>query len=294
MTLSMTGFGKAAATEAGCSVSVEIRSVNHRYFTLKCRLPAGLSATEAKLSGIIRRKIGRGTVDLAIRLVMDEPTLSWVINEKLLRKYSSAALGISKMKGVRGSDLPVEALLALPGVVESREETQLSAGVIRAVTRTVEEAVARLNRMRESEGKRLESFIKKQRRIVEKQIDKIDRRAPAVVKDHALRVRKRVETLLNGQKLDPSDPALQREVAFLADRCDITEEIDRLRSHLTHFDETIEKDGAMGRSLDFIIQEMGREINTIGAKASDAAISQHVVMVKAELEKIREQVQNIE
>jgi len=290
----MTGFGKAAATESGCSVTVEIRSVNHRYFSLKCRLPPALSSIESKLSGIVRKEIDRGSVELFVKLAMERPAVSWEINEKLLRSYSKAAAGISKIKGVRGGDMPVEALLALPGVVESREETEPPASVVRAASRTLQEALARLNRMRETEGKRLESFIMKQRRKVEKEIGKISRRTPAVVKEHAERLRKRVDGLLNGQSLDPSDPALQREVAFLADRCDITEEIDRLKSHLSHFDEMMAKKDAKGRSLDFIIQEMGREINTIGAKASDAAISQSVVTVKAELEKIREQVQNIE
>jgi uncharacterized protein (TIGR00255 family) len=158
----------------------------------------------------------------------------------------------------------------------------------------VEKAVDKLAEARAAEGRRLATGLCRRRQVLEETTKKIARRTPIAGREQIQRLKKRVGELLNGQRLERGDPTLQREIAFLADRSDITEELDRLQSHLKHFDATLKSSGPTGRSLDFLIQEMGRELNTIGAKASDAAISQHVVKAKAELEKIREQIQNIE
>lgn len=293
-TRSMTGFGSASQSGADCAVTVEARSVNNRYLAIKTRLPSTLASLEGRIEGIVKQAAARGTVDVMVKLDLKGAAVSWSINEKRLKEYVKAAGRLSRIKGVRSSELAPETILGLPGVVESHEKRTVPPKVVRAVVATVEKAIAALARARAAEGGRLATAITKRLKLLEGIIDRIARRAPAARKENVKRLRKRVEELLNGQKLKPDDPALQREVAFLADRSDITEELDRLKSHLAQFDATIRSAGSVGRTLDFLIQEMSREINTIGAKASDASVSQHVVRAKAELEKIREQVQNIE
>jgi len=291
---SMTGFGSAAFNSAECVVSVEVRSVNNRYLALKTRLPGFLSPIESTIDGIVRQNVARGTVDLFVRLDMKNSDVIWMINEKLLDDYARTARRLAGKRGVRSEEPAPEALMALPGVIESREKRTVPPKIAKIVAETVEKAVTRLARARTAEGRRLAAAIKKRRDILETVIGTIVQRAPAARASHVERLRKRVADLLDGQKLKDDDPSLQREIAFLAERSDITEELDRLNSHLKQFDAILKGGGGVGRSLDFLIQEMGREINTVGAKASDAQISQHVVMAKAELEKIREQVQNIE
>jgi uncharacterized protein (TIGR00255 family) len=291
---SMTGFGSASINSPECAVSVEVRSVNNRYLSLKARLPGLLSSLESRIDEIVRRKVTRGTVDLFVRLDMKNSDVVWRINEKLLDDYARSARRLARKRGVRSGELAPEALMALPGVIESREKRTVPPKVMKIVAETVEKAVDKLARTRAAEGKRLAAAISKRRRLLGTVVGKIARRAPVARAGNVERVRKRVEDLLDGQKLEAGDPTLQREIAFLADRNDITEELDRLQSHLKQFDATLAAGGGVGRALDFLIQEMGREINTVGAKASDALISQHVVDAKAELEKIREQVQNIE
>jgi len=291
---SMTGFGSASLNGPECAVSVEVRSVNNRYLSLKARLPGLLSSLESKVDEIVRQNVARGTVDLFVRLDMKNSDVVWRINEKLLDDYTRTARRLAAKRGVRSEEPAPEALMALPGVIESSEKKAVPPKIARIVAETVEKAVTRLARARAAEGRRLAAAIGKRRRLLEGVIEKITRLAPVARAGSVERVRKRVEDLLEGQKLKAEDPTLQREIAFLAERSDITEELDRLQSHLKQFDATLKAGGGVGRALDFLIQEMGREINTVGAKASDAQISQHVVEAKAELEKIREQVQNIE
>jgi uncharacterized protein (TIGR00255 family) len=291
---SMTGFGSASFNSPECVVSVEVRSVNNRYLALKARLPGLLSALESKVDEIVRQSLSRGTVDLFVRFDMKNSDTVWRINAKLLDDYARSARRLAGKRGVRDQEPSPEALMALPGVIESREKRTIPPKITRIVAETVEKAVARLARARSAEGRRLAAAIRKRRGLLEAAVGRIARRAPVARASNVKRLKKRVADLLDGQKLKSDDPALQREIAFLAERSDITEELDRLQSHLKQFDATLKAGGTVGRSLDFLIQEMGREVNTVGAKASDAQISQQVVKAKAELEKIREQVQNIE
>ncbi len=300
MVVSMTGFGKAVRDEKNCFVSVEIRSVNNRHLNLKNHLPSFLSSLESKINDIIRKKVTRGTIDVFVKVDLKKPASTLRINEQAIKGYIAAAAAISKMTGSGDEKPAADALLSLPGVVELKEEKETSTTVNRAVIRAVEKALHGLSSTRAAEGRRLAVVIRQRRASLGRKINRIKKRTPLAHRQHVKRLKKRVGDLLERQALKRDDPALMREIAFLAERSDITEELDRLASHLKHFDSTMKSEAAagpeaaVGRPLDFIIQEMGREINTIGAKASDARISHHVVSTKAELEKIREQVQNIE
>jgi len=291
---SMTGFGTAAVTTPRGTVVVEIRSVNNKYMTLKNRLPNLLTNLESKIETIVRQRVTRGTVELFLRLDLQETTVTWSINEKLLKEYTKSAIKLGKQKGIDPAQPRAESLLNLPGVIESHESRKAPPQLERQALDTVSQAVENLLEARSAEGGRLAAIVLKRRQILEKSVERVAKRAPLAHRNNILRLKRRVVELLEGQKLASGDPTLQREIAFMADRSDITEELDRLRSHLKHFDKILESGGPMGRPLDFLIQEMGRELNTIGAKASDAQVSQHVVKAKAEMEKIREQVQNIE
>ena len=294
MTHSMTGFGKAAWKDAACDISVEVRAVNHRYLTVKCRLPAVLAEAEGRFQEILRRRIRRGSVDLSVRLETAKPLVTWQVNESALQSYLGAAARLSRLEGIRGGELSLESALALPGVIESRECREIPAAIVRAARRAVEDAVERLDAMRAAEGRRLAAFLVRRRRSLETLVKRIARRAPAAARRQQQKLKRRVAELLAGQPLPPGDPTLAREIAFLADRLDVTEELERLQSHFEQFDRTLAGEGAAGRALEFLVQEIGREINTIGSKSSDAATARLVVAAKAELEKIREQVQNIE
>ncbi len=290
----MTGFGSAIYNGAECVVTVEVRSVNNRYLSLKARLPGLIASMESRIDAIVRQSVSRGTVDLFVRLDMKDQSLSWTINEKRLKDYTRASKRLAREKGVAQDPPTAAELLALPGVVESIEKRTVPARIVQIVADTTAISVARLARARLAEGRRMATAIGKRLRLLEGLVGKVRRRAPQAVKTRTKRLKARVDDLLQGQQLADDDASLQREIAFLADKSDITEELDRLQSHFKQFGATMKKGGSIGRSLDFLIQEMGREINTIGSKASDVKISQSVIDAKAELEKIREQVQNIE
>ncbi len=291
----MTGFGSAAYNGAECAVTAEARSVNNRYLSLKVRLPGLLTSMESQIDSIVRQRLSRGTVELFVRLEMKNQALTWTINDKRLKDYARAAKKLTREKGVADDQPTAAELLSLPGVVESREKRTVPAPIVRIVADTVNRCVERLAKARRSEGRRMATAIGKRLRLLERLVGRVRRRAPRSDKARMKRLKARVDELLEGQqKLKTDDPSLQREIAFLADRSDITEELDRLESHFKQFAETLSTGGPIGRALDFLIQEMGREINTIGSKASDVQITQSVILSKAELEKIREQVQNIE
>jgi len=294
MIRSMTGFGGATFDSTECSLAVEVRSVNNKFLKVKTRLPALLASLERRLDGIIRKNVSRGTVDLSVRLDMKSSGAAWTLNEKLLEKSIRIAGRLARRKDVADAMPSAAELLSLPGVMEQCEDRKLSPKIERALAQAVEKAVKKMSEAREAEGQRLAAAIRRERTALERLIDRIGRRAPAAMKEQTGRLKKRVETLLEGERLGADDAALRREIAFMADRGDITEEMDRLASHLEQFDRILGHKGPVGRALDFLIQEIGRELNTIGSKASDARISQSVAEAKGTLEKIREQVQNLE
>jgi uncharacterized protein (TIGR00255 family) len=289
---SMTGFGRASLEQEGLGVDVEIRSVNNRYLTFKCRLPAVLLRHEKELEERVRKRASRGSFDVFVRLRGSSSALRPVVDADLARQYVTALQAFLAAEGY-GERLSAEFVLGLPGVVTAEEEERDGA-VFTTTLETFGAALAALLAMRQAEGARLSRELEKRCRAIERLVERIHKRAPLVPREYQKRYQERMRQLLAEGPVSPEDEGVRREVAYFAERADISEEIERLRAHVEHLRELLAGGGPVGRSLEFVVQEMGRETNTIGAKASDIRISRDVVALKAELEKIREQVQNIE
>jgi len=288
----MTGFGEARRQNHRSTILVELRTVNNRHFKLSAKISETHAAMEPALEQLVREKVRRGTVHVSLRIDRPRRPEDYRVNVVALASYRD------QLQGLRGSDeRPVDLaqLLVLPGVVdESRSEEQGPDQDWPEIAKVVGEALSRLEAARAQEGRAMAVELTALCRGIDAQLSLIAERGPHVVENIQKRMSERVQALLhdNGLTIEPND--LAREVAILADRGDISEEIVRLRAHLAQFDAIIAEAESSGRKLEFVSQEMGREINTIGSKANDVQISRSVVEVKALLEKIRELVQNVE
>ena len=305
MILSMTGFGRASAESEGVHYAVELRSLNHRYFKCHARLPEALGGLEAELEAALRKHFTRGSLSLAVRVSEACGGGIHRLNEDAFRSYL-AQLDVLRAHlgdGASGTRVDLAALLALPGVVE--EAGQGPAAVERArpvLLKLIECAAAGVQAMRAEEGRTLAGDLARHRELMAAEVDAAADAAAGSVHRHHERLRARVAELLsradlpaNGvPTLEPAD--LAREVALFADRSDVSEEFARLRGHLGQFAEVVERDNGepSGRTLDFLAQEMLREVNTMGAKSADAEISRRVVNLKTLIDRIKEQVQNVE
>jgi uncharacterized protein (TIGR00255 family) len=288
----MTGFGEARLQDKRWTIAVEVRTVNNRHFKLSAKLSESYAMMEPVIEQLVRDKVRRGTVQLSLRVDRPRRPEDYRVNLVALASYRD------QLKGLRGFDetmLPLGPLLSLPGVVEDfRSCDQSTDHDWPDIANVVSEALAKLQCARAAEGEAMATELIALGRGVNDQLSLIAERGPFVAQNHHKRLTERVSALVqaHGVAVEPKD--LIREVAILVDRSDISEEIVRLRAHLTQYFATIGEPESSGRKLEFISQEMGREINTIGSKAGDVQISQAVVEVKALLEKIRELVQNVE
>jgi uncharacterized protein (TIGR00255 family) len=288
----MTGFGRGEAPCAGGVVTAEVRAVNSRHLDLRLRLPRELSALEAAIRGAATPFFARGQVDVQIRLPAEtEPSAHIEIDAAMARLYRDAATQLTGELSVTG-ELEVSTLLALPGVVRQLEPEpateELAAAVLAAVRGAFVEAVE----MRRREGEALERDLRSRLDRTDRLVDELHAEAGEIAKGLRERLERRVAQLAPELELDPS--RLDQEIVLAADRMDVTEELVRFRSHAAQFRDTLGLDGPIGRKLEFLLQEMGREANTIGSKAQAAKISSHIVELKTEIEKIREQVLNVE
>jgi uncharacterized protein (TIGR00255 family) len=287
----MTGFGAAEGAIGDARASVEIRSVNHRFFSPNLKLPQALSRWEGEMREILRQKIARGHVTLTARL--DRASAGLVaIDEARVAQYA-AALKELKKKHALGGEVDLATVLRMPDVIATSSE-DVDPGAGEALAAIVGLAVANLISMRRAEGAQLAAFLLERVAAVETRLARIEVRGPVRLKEHHERVKRTVGDLIGGAGADPQRVA--QEIAILADKLDIAEELDRFRSHLAAFRETARSQTAdpVGKRLGFILQEMVREANTIGSKASDAQIQEDVIAIKEELERIREQVENLE
>lgn len=292
MVRSMTGFGRGEKGGAHLAITVEAKAVNHRYLDLAIRLPRELNLLEEQLRSVFRQQIARGRVDIFVKLVTRESeSRSVTINTSLAEIYVEQARSLSARTGLAW-DLTVASLLRLPEVVEVAEADFDADEAAELLAGAAEQAVAGMVAMRAVEGERLAADILTHLNNIEQQLSIVEQRSPAVVLEYKARLENRLQELLPEGLLDAG--RLAQEVAMFADRACIAEETVRLRSHLEQARVLLDQRDAVGRKLDFLVQEMNREINTIGSKANDAEIAKLVVDLKSDLEKIREQVQNIE
>jgi uncharacterized protein (TIGR00255 family) len=291
MISSMTGFGAAEGAIGDARASVEIRTVNHRFFSPNLKLPASFARWEGEIREILRQKIARGHVALTARVDRGGST-GQVIDEARLALYAATLKDLQKKHSL-GGEVDLATILRLPDVVASpSEEMDSSAG--EALAAIVNKAVDNLIMMRRAEGAQLAAFLLERVAAVETRLARIETRAPIRLKEHHERVKRTVSELIGSAGADPQ--RIAQEIAILADKLDVAEELDRFRSHLAAFRETARSQTAdpVGKRLGFILQEMVREANTIGSKASDAQIQEDVIAIKEELERIREQVENLE
>ncbi len=291
MISSMTGFGAAEGMVGDARASVEIRTVNHRFFSPNLKLPPAFARWEGEIREILRQKIARGHVALTARVDRAANTAP-VIDEARLAQYANTLKELQK-KHALGGEVDLATVLRLPDVVAPPSE-EMDSGAGEALAVIVAKAVENLIIMRRAEGAQLAAFLLERVAAVETRLARIETRAPIRLKEHHERVKRTVSELIGGAGADPQ--RIAQEIAILADKLDVAEELDRFRSHLAAFRETARSQTAdpVGKRLGFILQEMVREANTVGSKASDAQIQEDVIAIKEELERIREQVENLE
>lgn len=288
---SMTGFGTAEGSVGAVRVTVEVRTVNHRFFNASIKLPAAFSAWEGEVREALRRSVSRGHVSLSARTERLEDS-AIAIDETRFAAYVAQLRELASRHGL-AADVDLSTVLRLPGVVSSGtpDEPGGSAAELVAI---VERAAAALGVMRSEEGGRLAQFTRDRLDVIESALGRIAARAPARLAEQKARLERSVAELAAGVAVDPQ--RLAQEIAIMADRLDVSEELDRFESHLESFRETLRGEGPepVGKRLSFVLQEMLREANTTGSKSNDAVMLAEVVSIKEELERIREQVENLE
>lgn len=287
----MTGFGAAEGRVGSSRVTVELRSVNHRFFNPTIKLPGAFARWEADVREALRRQVARGHVTLFARAEREELRGSSIDETKFAQHV--AQLRELQQRFSLGGELDIATVLRMPEVFAAGE-TEEDTGTAAELVAIVNEAAAALTAMREQEGGRLAAFLEERIAVVERAVARIAARAPARLVEQRDRLRAAVQELAEGVALD--DARLAQEVAVLADRLDVSEELDRFQSHIAAFRAALGEgapDG-VGKRLGFLLQELLREANTTGSKAADAAMLQDVVAIKEELERIREQVENLE
>jgi len=294
MIRSMTGFGRAEVREETIGVAVEARSVNHRHLDIALRLPRALAAFEIEARHLVQARLERGRIDIAVQLAPSPGASEQkvALDAALAQQYVERARAPGEALGVAG-DVSLTWVLERPGVVRVEEADappapRLWTVLADALGRALDELVA----TRTAEGEALTSELRVLHTDLQSTVELVAARAPAATARRAARLRERLTTLLAGVVVD--EGRLLTELAVAADKTDVTEELARLRAHLEQFTQVLDKGGAVGRQLDFLIQELNREVNTVAAKADDLELSQGALAAKGILEKMREQVQNLE
>lgn len=289
---SMTGYGKFVVTEQDRQVTVEMKSVNNRYLEINCRIPKALSAVEDAVKRTVKKYLRRGSVDVFFSYENNSAQgKKLAVDEVLASAYVDAAKRLALEYDIENS-FTVTDLLRTNDVVKIDAEDDDEGLLKELVEKCAEGAVKELNRMRGVEGATIRDDLNKLIENIDSALTKAEKRAPMVVEDYSVRLRARIEELLNGV---PTDEArLINEVAFFADKADVNEEISRLHSHIAQFRAALDSSDPQGRNLDFLSQEIGREINTMGSKSNDTELTNLVIYMKNELEKIKEQIRNVE
>lgn len=288
----MTGYGRSEQIVDGRAVTVEIKSVNHRYFEFSCRTTRGYSFLEEKLKSFLQGRITRGKVDAYISVeALESAQTQVLVNHSLAEGYVQALRELAERYGLR-DDISVSTVSRYSDIFSVHKAPEDEEAVWNSVQQAAEEALKNFLAMREAEGERLRADVLSRAGTIMKLVDEIETRSPQTVAEYQERLRQKIQELLGDNTVD--EQRLLTETAIFADKVAVAEEIVRLRSHFRQMEEMMKTDAPIGRKLDFLVQEMNREANTIGSKAVDSKIAYLVVDIKAEIEKIREQIQNIE
>ncbi len=294
MIKSMTGFGRGEYNDGKRSIIVEIKSVNHRYSDISVRMPRRYSFVEDKVKNTIKEKIKRGKIDVSIMVEnLTENDVNIKLNTMIAQQYYDNLKALQNQFEVSG-DITLQYLAGMPDVLKAIPDVDDEEEMTKCILQPVREAAANLEAMRMVEGEKLAKDLVMRGDIIKGLVDQIEERAELVPKAYAEKLRDRIQELIGNSVTIPEDRILV-EAAIFADKCNITEELTRLNSHMDQMKSIIEQSSQPdGKKLDFLVQEMNREANTIGSKANDITVTNLMLQVKAEIEKIREQVQNIE
>jgi uncharacterized protein (TIGR00255 family) len=288
---SMTGFGRGAGQTKTVQVVAEIKTVNHKYHDLSVKLPASYQSMEPDLREMILASVTRGKVDFFLKDLSPARSRTVQINEELITEYLKASKKASTRFKIKG-ELSIETLLRMPDVLSVVEEERQESEQKKAVMEAVQEALKALEKMRQSEGSRLGKDMLERAREISNVVQQIRSRHKAVMAEKLKAFREKIAEFLPEPLQDQM--RLSTEESVTLQRHDIAEELTRLDSHLEALQETLKDKGSVGRKLDFLIQEMNREANTVGSKSADSKMAQNVVRLKELLEQLREQIQNIE
>lgn len=293
MIRSMTGFGEARREDNGYSYHVEIRSVNNRYLKTAVYLPEEFNALEPDLERHLRENLVRGSVTVRLHVRSDDPAMALAINQPILRAYLDQLREAAGQ--APGITIDAASLLVMPGVSQasdvSEQERQARAG---HVLKLVDEALARLIEMRQIEGESLCADLRRHCTCIRRSLDIVRTRTPEVLREYRDRLMTRIQELIADSSIQLAADDLLKEVSIYAERSDISEELARLDGHLDQFDALLAASETSGRKLEFVAQELLREANTIGSKTGDAQIAREIVEVKSAIDRIKEQVQNVE
>ena len=293
MISSMTGFGRGSAQVGAITATVEMRSVNNRYLDVPVRLPRALSGQETDAQALVKEAFDRGRIEVQVEVNRDtEDDLLIQVNAKAARAYGRLLADLREAAGIE-EPVRLEHLIRYSEVfVTADEDPATKEQMWQAVEAALAEAIVQLRAMRSQEGQALQTDLEAHMQAIEETLVRIQERAPHRIQESHTRLRERLEELLHDNRID--EDRLTQEIAILADKLDINEECVRLRSHLDLFREALDSNEPVGRKLNFIVQEVHREVNTISSKAHDAHIAHLAVSMKEEVEKIREQIQNVE
>lgn len=290
---SMTGYGKAEFQNEKLTLSVEIKTVNNRFLDVSYKYPRSFTPLQEGIRSALQKHLSRGKVDLYVnykRAVSNDGALSF--DEDLASSYVNLAKSLKKRFPSLKNDFTVTSLIKTPDVIKVEQEEIDIDYISPILFETVEKACENLNQMREFEGEKLKADMLSRIDTIESTVAVIKERAPLVADDYRKRLFEKVESLLEGQNFD--EARLLQEVAIFADKCNIDEELTRLNSHVSQFRKICQSLGEVGKKLDFLVQEFNRESNTICSKSNDIEVTDNALKLKCEIEKIREQIQNIE
>lgn len=288
----MTGYGRALYSAHGREFTAEIRSVNNRYLDVTVKLPRAFAFAEDSVKARIKQEISRGKVDVYIGYTaIEEADVTISLNKPLVEGYLSAMRELVERYGVK-DDISATALARLPDVLVSQKQEQDEAQLEADILAAVDEAARKYGAMRTQEGAALEADLRGRSQTILSLVEKVEQRSPVTLAEYRARLTQKMKETLESTAID--EGRILQEAAIYADKIAVEEETVRLRSHLSQLDAMLTNGGAIGRKLDFLLQEMNREANTIGSKGNDIEQARTVVEIKAELEKIREQTQNIE
>ena len=292
MVRSMTGFGRAKAQIDGLDITVEIKSVNHRYFEFSCRLPRVYSFLEEKIKSRLAASVSRGKIEVSVLIDDNTENATLVeIDREYAGAYIAALKKLSKEFGLK-NDVKTSSLVGNNEIFKVKRQVLDDEVIANAVFTVLDEALKNFVEMRTVEGERLLNDVLSRTALILEKVEFIEKRSPETVTAYKTRIEQKIKELLGDTTID--EQRILTEVAIFADKVAVDEELVRLRSHFIAFEQYLCSDQPVGRSIDFLLQEINREINTTGSKCTNAAIAKLVVEVKTELEKIREQIQNIE